>query len=216
LRRRLAFFALVASLVPGVAAAADAGFAQLDPQDQARARAMLVRKSDLLPTSFTARGEGRSGVSPASLACPGIASASVEPTGDAGSPSFAYGPIFVSSHSTVYATPADANAVWGDLSSNAGLKCLTSNMRTAFERNSGTVVSFRRTSFPRVGERRLSFRLVARVATASSYVDLVIVKHSRATSLVVAGGAGTAVTRSAVLRYTKAVAGRMKSVMRGA
>ena len=177
---------------------------------------MLLRKSDLRPTSFTARGEGRTGVSPASLECPGIASASVEPSGDVGSPTFSYGPIFVSSHSTVYATLADADTVWRDLSSNAGLKCLTSTMRKAFGRNSGTVVSFRRTPFPRVGERRLAFRLVAKVATATSYVDLIIVKHSRATSLVIAGGAGTAVTRSAVLRYTKAVAGRMKTVMRGA
>jgi hypothetical protein len=214
-RRLLACFALVAVLVPGAAAAAHAGSAQArDPEDQARARAMLLRKSDLLP-GFVARGGASGDDNLTGLQCPGIETAGVQPTGNVSSPNFSRAPIFVSSHATLFGTAAEAGAVWSDFGSKAGRECLVKILRRAFV-GDGTLVSFRKTSFPRVGQRTLSFRVVAKVRGIPAYLDWVMVKHSRAIAIVLAGGATTAVTREYVLALTRIVHGRMKTAMRGA
>lgn len=211
MRRLLACFALVAVVVPG-AAVADSAQAR-DPEDQARAKAMLLRKSDLVP-GIVVRPRGADAIL-TRLDCPGLRSVDVEPTGYAGTPSFTGSGLFVSSQATILDTTADADLLWRDLGSNAGRACLAKAIRQAFV-DDGAVISFGRTSFPRVGPRTLAFRLVAEVQGVRATVDWVMTKRGRAIGSLVAGAVGSGVVRSFVVTWARTVAGRMKTALRGA
>jgi hypothetical protein len=212
LRRLLACFALVALLLP---AAAVAGSAQArDPEDQARAKAMLLRKSDLVPGSV-ARGRASDFSILTGLDCPGLRSADIEPTGYAGTPTFTRPGLFVSSQATILGTTADADLLWRDLGGKAGRACLAKVLRQAFV-GDGAVISFGTISFPRVGQRTLAFRLVAEVRGVRATMDWVMTKRARAIGSLVAGAVGSGVVRSFVVRWARTVAGRMQTAMREA
>ena len=175
---------------------------------------MLLRKSDF-PSGFTAKrtsGDGDS--SPGDLQCPGVKSEDVEPTGVATSPNFSRGPFFVLSNGTVFGTRPDAEAVWRDFDSRAGRACFAKIVGKAFEGRSVTLVSVRRVAFPRVGQRSLAYRLVAKFRTVPVYLDWIMAKHSRAAIMIMAGGAFTPVPRSELVRLARISAGRMAAQMR--
>ena len=213
LRRLLLLLVLVALLAPAVALA---GATQArNPEDQARAKAMLLRKSDLVP-GFVARGGSSDGSNLTGLSCPGVRSAGIQPTGKASTPNFSRpSGIFLSSHAYLFGTTADANAVWRDFGSKAGRACVVKIFRQAFV-GEGKLVSFRTVSFPRVGERSLAFRIVAEVQSVRATVDWIMTKRSRALGIVLTGSVGFPIARSYVVSLTRIVAGRMKTVMRGA
>ena len=81
---------------------------RITPADQARAKAMLVRKGDLgiafRPTPSQSIGED--------FSCPALDESDLTLTGEAESPTFAGGVEFVGSSAQVYESVADSKASW--------------------------------------------------------------------------------------------------------
>lgn len=212
--RRLLACLLVAAVVPGAAVGATSTTG-IVPEDQARAKAMNLRKSDFLP-GFVARKVTSDGGDLGKLRCPGIESNDVRATGHASTPNFTRGPVFVRSIASVYGTPADADAVWRDVGSTAGRECIAKIFRRAFEQPDTRLVSFRKVPFPRIAARALAFRAVAKYKTVPVYLDIVMLKHSRAGVILTAGGALVPLQRGDLVQFARILAGRMTTAMRGA
>src|SRR5918994_2658674 len=106
----------------------------LDPKkriraaDQAKARAMLLRKSDLGP-GFIAQPTNTPDTH---LTCKGLDESDLTVTGEAESPTWAQGVGFVASAANVYATVADANASWARGARGAGTRCLRAELADVF------------------------------------------------------------------------------------
>jgi hypothetical protein len=209
--------ALVLALVLAGNALAD----HLDPQkriraaDQARAKSMLLRQSDL--PGF--QRQAPSGTDP-HLTCPGLDESDLTVTGDAEAPSWAVSVVLVTSSSTVYATQADAATSWRRGTSAAGTRCLREELGREFARQGTRVVSLRRVSFPALAQRSAAYRLTlegtAQGQTINAFVDFVVLMHGRAVAGLVVGSALVQPDRPAELRLARTIAGRMAKAMRGA
>ena len=217
--RRALTLALTACLV----AVGSASATHQDPQkrltkgDNARARAMLIKRTDL-PTGFRARPD--SGQDPHTDCAASVSESDLTLTGEAEGKQFALGVVFVGSASQVYASVAEAGASWRRAMSSAGVKCATTLLRREFSKQGIRLVSLRKAAFPRVSDRTVAYRVELSATTEQGpvplYVDLVALMHSRAQATVLVGTALVAPTRADELRYARLVAGRMARAMRGA
>jgi hypothetical protein len=193
----------------------------LDPQeriraaDQARAKAMLLRQSDL--PGF--QRQPSSGSDP-HLTCPALDESDLTVTGDAEAPNWALSVVYVTSSTTVYATQADAATSWSRGTSGAGTRCLRQELGREFARQGARVVSLRRVSFPVVAQRSAAYRLTlegsAQGQTVRAFVDFVLLRHGRALAGLVMGSALVPPDRSAEVRLARTLAWRMAKAMRGA
>ena len=217
--RRLISCLLLGCLVVVGAAAAN----HQDPQkrltkaDNARARAMLVKQSDL-PAGF--RVQPSSDDDP-HYTCPAsVSEADLTLTGEAHGKSFTTGVTFVESGSQVYESDADARASWRRSTSTAGIGCLSTLLRREYAKQGLNLVSLRKTAFPRVGERTIAFRIEIAAQSAQGtvpiFIDLVAQLHSRAQATVIVGAGVVAPPRAEEVRLARLVADRMARAMRGA
>ena len=207
---------LVLALVLAGNALAD----HLDPQkriraaDQARAKSMLLRQSDL--PGF--QRQPWSGSDP-HLTCTGLDESDLTVTGDAEAPTWGVSVILVTSSATVYATQADAATSWRRGTSAPGMRCLREEFGRQFARQGARVVSFRRLAFPAVAQRSAAYRLTlegtAQGQTVNAFVDAVVLVQGRALGGLVVGSAVVAPDRSAEVRLARTIAGRMAKAMRG-
>ncbi len=215
--RRLLAFGLLLALLPVGTALAN----HLDPQkrirpaDQARARAMLLKKADLGPAY---RAE-RSNSPDTEVDCAGLDESDLTVTGEAESPTFTLGVSFLSSSAQVYESFADANASWRRGTGTAGTRCITATLRREFAKQSIRLQSLRKIAFPRVSQRTAAYR-VALLASVQGqevpvYVDLVILMHSRAQAALYFGSGLATTARAEELRLARVVAGHMAKAMRG-
>jgi len=212
--RKLAVAFLLASLVVSGAALAARGDPQkkITPADQARSKAMLLRKADLRP-GFTA--------TPASVEdddfyCKALDESDLTLTGDAESPDFERELTFLSSLAQVYESVADANTSWRRGTSAAGEKCVRDEFRRQFQRDGIRLISFRRVAFPRLAQRTAAYRLVAGSQGVRVYVDVVVLQQSRAQAALLLGSALTPLAKAEEVRLATAIADRMKTAMRRA
>jgi hypothetical protein len=214
--RRLLAFALLLALVGAGAALAARGDPQkrISPADQARAKAMLVRKSDL--PGFRVGPAGTAG----DFYCKALDMSDLTLTGKAEGRQLALGTVFVGSSSEVYQSVADAGAAWRRGTSTAGMRCGTTLLRREFAKGGARLTSLRKIAFPRVSDRTIAYRVKLSVTTAQGvvplYVDLVGLMRSRAQATVVVGSALVAPGRAEVLGLARLVAKRMATAMRGA
>lgn len=209
--------AVVLALVLAGTALAD----HLDPQkrirpaDQARARAMLLRQSDVL--GF--QRQPSSGADP-HLTCTGLDESDLTVTGDAEAPTWSLSVVFVTSSSTVYATRSDAATSWRRGTSGAGTRCLQQELGGAFARQGLRVVSLRRMPFPALAQRSAAYRLtlegMAQGQTVNAYVDFVVLLNGRAQAGLVVGSALVQPDRAVEVRLARTIATRMGKAMRGA
>jgi hypothetical protein len=215
LRRLLLAFAVLALVASGTAVAD-----HLDPQkrftaaDQARARAMLLKRSDL--PGF--RGTRVGGEDP-HIDCPrAVSEADLTLTGEAEGLQFSQGTASVNSGSQIYESVADATASWRRGTSAAGTRCLTGLLSREFAKQGIRLVSFRKVAFPRVAQRTAAYRITLALRTAQGdvplYGDVVVLAHSRALAQVFAASALVAPNRSEEIRLARLVAGRMERAMR--
>ena len=215
--RRLLALALLLALVPVGTALAN----HLDPQksirpaDQARARAMLLKKADL---GLVYRAE-RSNSPDTEADCAGLDESDLTVTGEAESPTFTLGLSFLSSVAQVYESFADANASWKRGTGTAGTRCITATLRREFAKQGIRLQSLRKIAFPRVSQRTVAYR-VALLASVQGqevpvYIDLVILMHSRAQVALYFGSGLATTARAEELRIARVVAGRMARAMRG-
>lgn len=183
---------------------------QLVPADQARAKAMLVRTSDLGPGFKVSRSSAED-----DPYCKALDESALTLTGEAESPSFSRGVAFVSSGAQVYETQADANTSWRQGTSAAGEKCARNMFRSVLARQGGRLVSFHRLAFPHLAQRSIAYRAVATSRGVSVYVDLVMLQRSRAQAGLFMGAALNPVPRSDEMQLANVVAGRMSNAMGG-
>ena len=95
---------------------------ELTKVDTARARAMLVKKTDLSAGFVIRQGSGKE----PHVDCPAAVSESdLTLTGEANGLVFALGVVFVESAAQVYETVSDANASWRRGASTAGTTCVS-------------------------------------------------------------------------------------------
>jgi hypothetical protein len=215
--------ALVGLIAVGLGAAALAAGASAalasrgDPQkqlvaaDQARAKAMLVRKTDLGP-GFASSRSGPDD----DFYCKALDESDLTLTGDARSPDFTRGVAFVASAAQVYETRSDANTSWRQGTSAAGERCARNQFSRSFAKQNGRLVSFARLAFPHLAERSIAYRLVEVSRGIRVYFDIVVLQRSRAQVALALAAAATPVPRADELQVARVVEGRMATAMRGA
>lgn len=213
--RRLLALALLASLVTGAALAARGDpLRRISPADEARAKAMLVRQSDL-------PGSRAGAPSPdIDFYCPGLDASDLTLTGDAVGRRFAVGLMIVASASDVYESRADAAAAWRRATSAAGIQCAKSLLRRQLAQQGARLVSLRAIPFPRVSDQTIAYRATMTATTpqgeVTAYVDVIALMRSRAHATITVGSALTTPPRSEELHLARTVAKRMANAMRGA
>jgi hypothetical protein len=184
------------------------------PADQARARAMLLKKADL---GLGYRAQPPSGQD-VEVDCAAVDESDLTLTGEAESPTFTLAIVFISSLSAVYESAADANASWKRETSPAGTKCLRGTLRREFAKGGLRLVSLRPLSFPRVAQKTVAYRIVlagqAQGVTVRAFVDFVVLMHSRAQAALLIGSAVSPVDKPEEVRLAGLVAGRMEKAMR--
>jgi len=211
--RRLLCFVLLLALVGTGAALAARGDPQkkITPADQARAKAMLLRKADFglgFKATPASADEG-------DFYCKALDESDLTLTGEAESPTFQGGVEFVSSFSQVYGSLADSNTSWRRGTSAAGDKCVRDEFRRQFQKDGIRLESFRRMAFPRFAERSIAYRLVASSQGVRVYFDVVVLQQSRGQAALLLGSALAPMPKAEELRLTRIVAGRMVKAMRG-
>jgi hypothetical protein len=216
-KRLLAFALLLAIAGTGAGTALADHF---DPQkriraaDQAKARAMLVRKSDLGPGAVA---EPRN-TPDTHLTCEGLDESDLTITGEAESPTWTQGVGFVASAANVYATVADANASWTRGARGAGTRCLRDQLADEFATQGVALESLRKVAFPRVSERTVAYRITlsgtVQGTTVRVVVDLVILKHSRAQAALYFGSAFVPAAKADEVALARVVARRMAGAMK--
>lgn len=182
------------------------------PADQARAKAMLLRKADVGIGFRAAPPLGGS----ADIYCKALDESDLTLTGKATSPTFQGGVETVSSLSRVYRSLRDSNASWRRGTSAAGERCVRAQFGAALTAQGGQLESFGRVDFPRLAERVSAYRLVVSSQGLRVFLDVVGLKQGRAQVALLFGSALTPMPREVEVRLARTVARRMTSAMRGA
>jgi hypothetical protein len=192
----------------------------LDPKkgiraaDQAKARAMLIRKSDLGPGAVA---QQRS-TPETHLTCNGLDESDLTLTGEAESPTWIRGAGFVASAANVYRTVSDANASWTRGTRGAGTRCLRDELADEFATQGVALESLRKVAFPRIAERTVAYRVTlsgdVQGTIVRVVVDLVVLKHSRAQAALYFGSAFAPPAKADEVALARVAARRMASAMK--
>jgi hypothetical protein len=213
---------VLAVVVLGLATAAVARADHLDPQerftkaDQARARAMLLKRADV-----GAGATSRSGGPQVHTTCGALDESDLVLTGEDRTPAFdVAGLISFQSVAQVYRSAAHASASWKRASTAAGVACLRAELRKLGPASGLQLYSLRRLSFPRTAQRTLAYRALytgqVQGRTVRLYLDAIYLGHSRAMAgIFIASAVGVFQQRDET-RLARLVAGRMAKAMRGA
>jgi hypothetical protein len=212
--RRLALTVVVLLLAAASTALASDPKKRINPADQARARAMLVRQSDVgLGYRAVRSGDDPSNVN---LNCPALDESDLTVTGRANSPNFTSGLQTVASAAGIYASVHDANASWRRGTSAAGFTCLTNVFRKLSRAGGLRFVSFRAVPFPSVAPRVAAFRWQVLASSVRIYTDVVFLMRGRAQAAAFFIAGIDPLERDEQLRLTRAISRRMAKAMRGA
>jgi len=209
---RVLSLALVVALLATGVASADRGDPQerFTPSDQARARAMLIRGSDLSP-AYAARPAARASAD----YCAALDESDLTLTGRGNSPNFTAATEYLTSSSSVYATRSDSDASWVRGTSKAGEQCLRQAVRAALQGTVVRLVSFKRVPFPKRGARSVAYRALATIEGVRVYMDVVAMQVSRAQASVFYVSALVPAPAAELRRLSAVVAKRAANAMRG-
>jgi len=216
--RRLLCFVLLLALVGTGAALAARG----DPQkkvttaDQARAKAMLLRKADFAPgVKATPPSRNES-----DFYCEALDESDLTLTGEAESPDFGTTPFFVTSLASVYRSVSDSNTSWRRGTSAAGVNCAAGEFRRLAREERWQFVSLKRISFPRLAKRSVAYRVVFTVPVGNERgritIDLIALQDGRAQAALFYGAVVLAPPKADEVALARIIAGRMAKAMRGA
>jgi hypothetical protein len=188
---------------------------ELTPADQARARSMLLKRSDLGPAFKPTRQSSAGG----DLYCKALDESDLTVNGDAESPTFERGFVTVTSSAQVYESLADANISWRRGTSAQGVRCARDVLRREFAKGGITLESYERVPFPNVAQRSAAYRAVlsgtAQGVSVRVVVDFVALMQSRAQAALFFTGLSP-VPRADQLQLARVTAQRMAKAMRGA
>jgi hypothetical protein len=209
---------LVVVLVAAGTAAADhlEPKRQIRPADQARARAMVLRVSDLPPGY---EEERTSGLEP-HVTCKVLDESDLTLTGEARSPYWSHEYRVVSSGAVLYRTAAQSARAWATSTSPAGLRCL----RDAFAKSLAPGQTLRATleklAIPRITERTVSYRITisgdGSTSGPSVRLDFVLLKQGRAQAVLGFIAVLVPPERANEVALARVVGRRMIKAMRGA
>jgi hypothetical protein len=211
MRQALAAVLLVLAVSGAALAANGDPQRRITPADQARAKAMLLRASDL-NAAYTSHPSSSSG---GGFYCAAIAESDLTVTGSATSPSFTSTAEFVVSRADVYASRADSSASWSRGTSAAGQECLRVGIRRQLQGTAVRLVSFKRLAFPTRGQRSVAYRAIASQQGLRIYVDVVAIQVSRAQASVLYVSGLSPPPQDELRRLTGIVATRASRAMRG-
>jgi hypothetical protein len=190
---------------------------KLNAADQARARAMVLRQSDLGP-SF--KGTRHSSSGSTQFDCAALDESDLTITGLADSPDFSAGLAFALSEAQLYESRADASTAWKRDTSPAGIACLRSALRREYAKQGLALLSLRKLAFPNVSQKTAAYRLALRGQsqglTVSVYLDVMVLLHARAEVMLGIGSGLAPPGRASELRLARVIAARMTKAMRGA
>jgi hypothetical protein len=176
---------------------------------------MLLRKSDL-GLGYVAYPPGPEG----NTSCKPLDESDLTVTGEARSRNYRSGLITIASDTDVYESVADANASWRRGTSVAGMACLKATVRHEYAKAGLKLLSFRKTSFPRVAPKTVAFRVAlegqAQGLTVRAYIDLVALQQARAQASLAFASAIDPLEQPEQVRIARIVASRMAKTMRGA
>ena len=213
----LALVLALASTVGAAVAAKGDPQKKINAADQARARAMVLRRSDLGPSFKGTRHASSVGTQ---FDCAVLDESDLTITGVADSPDFSGGLAFAISEAQVYESRSDAGTAWKRDTSTAGIACLRSALRREYAKQGLTLLSLRKLAFPKVSQKTAAYRLVLRGKsqglTVTVYLDVMVLLHARAEVMLGIGSALAPPGRAGELRLARLVAGRMATAMRGA
>jgi hypothetical protein len=217
MRRRLGALLVLCIAVPAVALAADTDpKKKITPADQAKARSILLKRSDF------AAGWKKVPPSPDSdLTCPGFNpdESDLTLTGEAEA-SFEHPQgLFIGSHSEVFATRDDALKSWTRSDKPATARCLGYFFSQDVTEKGTTVkiVSAGRMAFPKLAPRTAAFKVVARLTitdnskktTVPATIQLIALGQGRGDTSMLAVSPGTGVPTDDLRAFGKAFAARL-------
>jgi hypothetical protein len=182
---------------------------RIAPADQARARSMLLRRSDFAPAVRAVPG------SEAAHYCAALDESDLTLTGEAQSPDFITSLQDFGSSSEVYASTSDASTSWRRGTSSAGVACAAAGYRWLSRKQGVEFVSYRRASFPSVAPRTAAYRWIWVTGGTRFVVDLVFMMRGRAQAGVFFLTPAASVEQAQEVGYARLVAGRMATAMRG-
>jgi hypothetical protein len=212
--RSLALVAL-AALITASVALAGAGDPQrkINPADQARARAMLLRKTDL-PGFKAERSQSGGDIA---FTCAALDESDLTITGLADSLDFSAGLVFASSEAQVYESVAVGSAAFARDTSAAGVRCLKSTLRKEFAKEGLMLRSFRKLAFPNVSQRTAAYRIAlagqSQGTTVTVFFDVVVMLRARAEVFLSVGSALTPPVKAVDLHLARVLAARMTTAM---
>lgn len=183
---------------------------KLTPADEARAKAMLVRRSDL-PAGYGVARQSSLG----NVYCAAADLSDLVVTGEARS-GFARTPVAVASAAEIYRTARNANAAWRRSTSSGGRKCLEQELRRALAsvgvKGIHTAAPF---ELPALAQRRYAFRIAGEAHGIPVVFDLVALQQGRAQAVLLFVAAVRPVPKAQQARLAGLVAARMKTALRG-
>jgi hypothetical protein len=187
--------------------------------DQARAGAMLLRRSDLA-SGFRATPPGKA----PNFYCAATDESDLTLTGDAESPEFTLAApgrlFFISSQAHLYRTSADASSSWRRGTSPAGESCARKLLQQVLAGSGAVFESFGRESFPKVAPLTVAYRITAEIVAGANavptYIDVIVLQRGRAQVSLLILSAGAPLVRSETLTFARTTAARMAKAMAGA
>jgi hypothetical protein len=216
--RRLVALVLLLSVAVTGTALASRGEPQrnINAADQARAKAMLARRSDLgYGTRAVPSGSGDS-----DAYCKALDESDLTITGEARTPTFVSGLVTLNVESNVYKSVRNANASWRRGTSNAGTTCIRGIIRAEFAKGGLRLISLRQVPFPTVAQRTVAYRIAfsgqSQGLTVRAYIDYVVLQQGRAQLVLLFGSAIDPLEKPEQIRIARTVGTRMVKAMRGA
>jgi hypothetical protein len=217
-RRRLGALLVLCIAVPAVALAADTDpKKKITPVDQAKARSILLKRSD-----FAAGWKKVPSPPESDATCPGFNpdESDLTLTGEADS-NFEHtqGLLSVASYSEVFATKADAVKSWTRSDKPATARCIGYFFRegATSESTEVKIVSAKRMAFPKLAPRTIAFKVVARLTitdkgqktTLPVTVQLIAFGQGRGDTAMYAVSPGTGVPITALRVFGIGLAARL-------
>jgi hypothetical protein len=189
--------------------------------DQARAKSMLLRRSDLA-AGFKAHP---SSTSSSDAYCKGDDESDLTLTGKAQTPDFVLTSptrfFYIGSEAEIYRTAAQALVSWRRATSPAGEKCarkIIADELTGTGPSTG-FQSFAREPFPNVAPLTIAYRVTAKIHAAAGqvtvYFDVVALQRGRAQAVLFIASGGAPLARAETLQFARLLSGRMARAMKG-
>lgn len=217
MRKRVSACLLLALVVAGGAVAARG-----DPQkqftraDQARAKAMLLRKTDFAQEWKTSKPSDEE----VDFFCAALDESDLTLTGEGESLDFeqekASRYLYAGSLSYIYKTTAQSAESWRQSTNAAGLRCAARGFEHVAKEEGGKFVSLRRIAFPRLAPQTVAYRVTLKFAGVPLILDTVMMRYGRAQAGPLLMGSPSAFPHAEEVRLAKLVAQRMAEAMSGA